>query len=222
MKNVLCFGDSLTWGTDPSTSVRYARHERWPAVMGEKIGAGRVHVIEEALGGRTTAFDDHTAAADRNAARILPTLLASHQPLDLVVILLGTNDLKPHISGSPGAAASGVKRLIEIVRTFPYLDGTSTPQILVVAPPHIVPTQHPFLGPMFAGAAQMGSELAAHLARICQELNCAFFDAGPHASASAVDGVHLDKTQTHLLGRALAAPIAKLLELEIEDERVNP
>lgn len=216
-KNVLCFGDSLTWGTDPSTTTRYQREERWPTIMAQRIGGERLHVIEEAMGGRTTSLNDYTFAADRNGVNILPVLLASHQPIDLLIIMLGVNDLKPHLSGSPVAAAAGVKRLVEIARGFPYAPNTPQPEILIVSPPHPVPTEHAFLGPLFSGASDIGHKLSSDLRRIADELDCPFFDAAETAKASPVDGVHLDRAQTRLLGEALAQPVALILGLEIHD-----
>ena len=93
-KTVLCYGDSLTWGYSAETVGRHAYEDRWPSVLQKALG-DRVRVIPEGLNGRTTAFDDHLADCDRNGARILPTILQSHNPLDLVIIMLGTNDMKP-------------------------------------------------------------------------------------------------------------------------------
>ena len=88
MKTILCYGDSLTWGYDAETLGRHALEDRWPSVLQKALGEG-VHVIAEGLNGRTTAYDDHLADCDRNGARILPTILQSHAPLDLVIIMLG-------------------------------------------------------------------------------------------------------------------------------------
>ncbi len=94
MKVVMAFGDSLTYGADAENNSRHAYEDRWPTVLEQGLG-GQARVIAEGLGGRTTVFDDFAADADRNGARVLPTLLGSHSPLDAVVIMLGTNDLKP-------------------------------------------------------------------------------------------------------------------------------
>lgn len=121
MKTILCYGDSLTYGSNAETGARHAFEDRWPTVLGEGLGADKVRIIAEGLGGRTTVFDEWGSPADLNGARILPTIIKSHTPLDCVVIMLGTNDLKPFVSGSALSSAMGMKRLAEIVRTFPYL-----------------------------------------------------------------------------------------------------
>ncbi len=212
MKNVLCYGDSLTWGTVPGGD-RHAFAERWPSVLGAELGSDKAHIIAEGLGGRNTVFDDFSAAADRNGARILPTILASHQPLDCVIIMLGTNDMKPYIAGSAPAAARGMKRLAEIIRTFPYGEGFTIPEIIMVSPPHCVKTGNVDLGPIFAGAPKESAKLALEYQRVAVEVGCEFFDAASVAIASPVDGVHLDAKNTIAIGKALAPMVKNLLKL---------
>lgn len=97
MKNVLCFGDSNTYGYDPAgmrdgTAVRYAHDVRWCGVAQRDLGEGW-HVIEEGLNGRTTVRDDMCHLdTNLNGIRALPMLLEAHKPLDAIVIMLGTND----------------------------------------------------------------------------------------------------------------------------------
>src|ERR1700744_6470807 len=141
-KVILAYGDSLTFGHDAEHQTRHAYEDRWPTVLEAGLG-GAARVIAEGLGGRTTAFDDWAAAADRNSVTTLPTVLSSHTPLDLVILFLGTNDTKSFINGSALGAAHGVKRLIEIVKTHPYAFGAPAPKVIVVSPPHLVPTNHP-------------------------------------------------------------------------------
>src|SRR4029453_18977150 len=113
---------------------RHPPGDRWPSVLQAALGATAT-VIPEGLNGRTTAFDDHMADADRNGARPLPPILATHSPLDLVIIMLGANDMKPFISGYAYGSKQGIERLVEIVRRHAYAFSATTPQVLVVAPP---------------------------------------------------------------------------------------
>ena len=99
MKTALCYGDSLTWGYCAVGPDRHAYEDRWPSVLAAELGPGVV-VIAEGLNGRTTAYDDHLADCDRNGARVLPTILQTHAPLDLIIIMLGANDMKPFICGA--------------------------------------------------------------------------------------------------------------------------
>lgn len=109
-KTVLCFGDSLTWGFDPrggEDRVRYGFSERWTRRLQAELGSS-YYVIEDGLSGRTTVFDD-PVIGDMNGLAQLPTALKTHMPLDLVVILLGTNDAKVRfgLNGDEIAAVSG-------------------------------------------------------------------------------------------------------------------
>ena len=90
---ILCFGDSNTWGYVPLTVDRYPESVRWTGVMAQALGAG-FRIIEEGQNGRTTVWDDPLEGDNKNGLRYLPACLESHHPLDLVIIMLGTNDLK--------------------------------------------------------------------------------------------------------------------------------
>lgn len=209
MKTVLAFGDSLTWGTDPAANARHPHASLWPSVVQEGIGS-RARVIAEGLGGRTTCYDDHSGPCDRNGARLLPTLLASHMPLDLVIIMLGTNDLKPALCGRAVGATAGMKRLVQIVRTYPYeKPGYPVPQVLIVAPPHCRAAAD---GQPASGRSIAESEALAPLyAALAAELGTGFFDAATVATASPIDGVHLDAAATAALGQALVEPVSQML-----------
>src|SRR5271154_5896287 len=126
-KRILVFGDSNSWGFAPcaanETTIRYDASTRWPTVMAARLGSA-VELVEEALSGRTTDLDDfeidlpsaHLRGAVFNGAKLLPAILASHLPLDLVIIMLGTNDLKARFKRSPqkiATAAPGLAKLIE-------------------------------------------------------------------------------------------------------------
>ncbi len=93
MKTVLCYGDSNTWGSDPETGERFAPEVRWPGVMARELGDG-FHVIEEGLPGRTTLREDPIEGSYKDGRAYLTPCLESHRPIDLVTIMLGTNDLR--------------------------------------------------------------------------------------------------------------------------------
>lgn len=216
MKTILAYGDSLTYGANPEPGgPRHAYEDRWPTALERQL-EGKARVIAEGLGGRTTAYDDWTAAADRNGARILPTLLASHAPLDLVIIMLGTNDLKPFVAGSAIYAARGARRLIEVVRGHFAATGETIPQTLLVAPPHAVETDY---GPMidnFGGTDHLLREtrmFSGHYAQLAKETGVGFFDAATVATAATGDGVHLDAANTRAIGEGLVPVVKSMLGL---------
>ncbi len=209
-KTVLAFGDSLTWGAAPDSGRRHDHGDRWPNVLATGL-RGLVRVIEEGLGGRTTAFDDYTAAYDRNGSRVLPILLASHSPLDLVIIMLGTNDLKPHICGSAFGAAQGMNRLVEVARTFPF-GLEPQPEVLVVAPP-LFRLREGGEAPRGDRDVEESRRLATAYREVADAFGCAFFDAATVATASPIDGVHLDAEQTRAIGFGLVPVVNELLGL---------
>lgn len=209
MKTVLCYGDSLTWGANAETGARHAYEDRWPSVLQKGLGHG-VRVIPEGLNGRTTVYDDHTADCDRNGARVLPTILHTHAPVDLVIVMLGTNDLKPVFANNSVIVGHGVKRLVEIVRHHAWQVETEGPEILIVSPPALSETDHALLGPMFAGRIAESQNLASVYRDLADELGCGFFDAGSVARTTPVDGVHMDAENTRAVGRGLE-PIVRMM-----------
>lgn len=216
MKTILCYGDSLTWGYDAGGPGRHPLSVRWPSVLQMELG-GSAHVIADGLNGRTTAFDDGLAGEDRNGARILPTVLGSHMPLDLVIIMLGSNDMKPWIHGRALAAAHGMRRLVQIVRGHPYFGGAKPPNVLLVSPPLVARTDNSEFADMFAGGNDASAKLAALYCSVASEMECGFFDAARVASATPTDGVHLDAENTRAIGRALAPLVREMLELQGEN-----
>ncbi|MBJ6986238.1 MULTISPECIES: GDSL-type esterase/lipase family protein [unclassified Devosia] len=216
MKTILAFGDSLTYGANPVTGgPRHAYEHRWPTALEQGLG-GAARVIAEGMGGRTTVCDDWFAPGDRNGGRILPTLLESHSPLDLVIIMLGTNDLKPAINGSALQASFGIRRLVQIIREHAAGKAIAAPAIIIAAPPHICDTDHADMIGHFGGFAHASSQsqlFAEHYARRAAELNTGFFDASTVAQADPRDGVHLDEANTRAIGLGLVPLVKQTLGL---------
>jgi lysophospholipase L1-like esterase len=212
LKTILCYGDSLTWGYSAELQGRHAYEDRWPSVLQAELGAA-ARVIPEGLNGRTTAYDDHLADADRNGARVLPTILASHDPLDLVVILLGTNDLKPFICGHAIGIKQGIERLVEVTRNHAYFFDAPPPAVLLVSPPPLCETDNADFAAMFEGGITESKKLAGLYAQIAEEHRCSFFDAGTVAKTTPLDGIHLDAENTRAIGKALAPVVKKTLGL---------
>ena len=212
MKTALCYGDSLTWGYCAVGPDRHAYEDRWPSVLAAELGPGVV-VIAEGLNGRTTAYDDHLADCDRNGARVLPTILQTHAPLDLIIIMLGANDMKPFICGRAIGAKQGMERLVEIVRGHAYPLGGRPPRVLLAAPPPLTATSDADFDAMFDGGVAESRKLARLYADLAREYDCGFFDAGSVARTTPIDGVHLDAENTRAIGSGLAPAVRALLEV---------
>lgn len=206
MTTVMCFGDSLTWGFDPESGMRFDPPDRWPTVMAAALGC---EVVVEALPGRTTVFDSPYVAG-RNGAQLLRPLLDSHLPLDAVVIMLGTNDLQVPLNLSARHAAAGLWTVLDVVARSCAGPGGTAPVALVVAPPPLV-EPHGFMGVFLAGRDEESRELAGHLREVAEHMGAGFLDAGQVVRPSAVDGVHLDRAGQRTLGRAVADALAGLL-----------
>lgn len=211
MKQILVYGDSLSWGIVPGTRGRHPFDVRWPGRLERRLReAGHdVRVIEDCLNGRRTVWEDPFKPG-RNGLAGLAQRIEVNSPLALVVLMLGNNDFQsmhPHVAWH---AAQGVGALVGEIRRAPIEPGMPVPPVLIVAPPPVRPP----VGTMadkFAGADRKCVGLSAALQCVADELGCPYFDAGGVIHASAIDGVHLDADQHLALGDALAAPVEALL-----------
>jgi lysophospholipase L1-like esterase len=219
-KRVLVFGDSNTWGWIPVKrgypTTRYAAEARWPGVAQAALGE-RYAVIEEALNGRTTDLADPAVpelpGAGLDGSAYLPAAIASHLPLDLVVIMLGTNDLKTTFDRSPEEIAQGIRRLVDIVGAQDRAAWTEypAPYVLVVAPPPMRRTER-FPAPVFANGIEKSAQLAGHYEAVARAAGVAYLDAGGITPADGVDGLHLSAEAHRRLGLAIADKIRAILE----------
>lgn len=214
MKTVLCYGDSNTWGCPPMTSfngaVRYDIHTRWPGVLRDQLGQG-YWVIEEGLGGRTTVWED-ALSPDRNGHTYLLPCLETHQPIDLVVLMLGTNDLKHRFGKSPYDIASGAGFLVDAIQVTPCGPDGSAPRVLLVCPPPTADPLPPLFADMFEGAIEKSRRLAPQYERIASEYGVHFLNAGDVIESSPVDGIHFEPEAHRRLAEAVAQQVRAILE----------
>ncbi len=211
MKTILVYGDSLTWGSVPGKPRRHPRIVRWSNVMANDLG-DEYEVITDGLRGRLTAYDENLADCNRNAAKTLPTALYAHAPLDLVVLMLGTNDMQPHIAGTAIAAMQGMRRLVTIVQTHFAGPDIINPKVLIVSPPKLCKTTDEFYTGFFEGTIEQSFRLSDYYLQIAQEKQCSYFDAATVAVTSPLDGVHLDEENTINIGKALAPVVKQILQ----------
>ncbi len=209
-RTVLCFGDSNTHGTPPvpnlGASGRYDRTTRWPALMSAHLGAAW-HVIEEGHPGRTTVHDDPIEGAHRNGLTVLPSMLESHKPIDVVILMLGTNDLKGRFSVNATDIALSLERLIGVIGAFACGPNGTNPGILLVSPPPIIETG--CLAEMFQGGQAKSHGLATAIAAAATRANVAFLDAGAHIAVSPIDGIHYDKAAHATLALVLTRTVTE-------------
>ena len=211
MKQIFVYGDSLSWGIVPGTRERQPFAVRWPGRL-EAALAGRgaaVRVIEDCLNGRRTVWDDPFKPG-RNGLMGLAQRIEIHSPLELVILMLGTNDFQSMHAHNPWHSSQGIAALVLAIRTAPIEPGMAVPQVLVVAPPPIRNPKGP-IAPKFEGGDRRCAGLAEAYKRVCDDLGCRFFDSATIISTSNLDGVHLDAEQHLILGRALSELVQPLL-----------
>ena len=207
MRTILCFGDSNTHGQVPGGTPldRYGLHERWPGVMARALGDGW-HVIEEGLSGRTTVRDDPIEGAHKNGRTYLRPCLQSQMQLDLVIIMLGTNDLKARFNQPASEVAMGIGCLVHDIKELLPGRGGTVPEIMVVSPPPMLDDIKEWRG-IFAGGPEKSRQLAMEFEIIADSLEVHFFDAGSVASCDPIDGFHINREAHAALGLALAREV---------------
>ncbi|MDR1579270.1 MAG: SGNH/GDSL hydrolase family protein [Synergistaceae bacterium] len=217
-KRILCYGDSNTWGFMPegqpedlSYWLRYPFETRWTGILQGLLGP-EYRIIEEGLNGRTTMWDD-PCAPYRNALSYIDACLETHAPIDLIMIMLGTNDLKPRIAGRACDSAEGVRVLVNKIRQNPSGRNRTLPPILITSPvavgTHIDKT---FFSDEFGGKNAHEESLKApeYLKIKAHLLGCEFLDAAKYAKTGA-DAIHLDTESHRKLAEALAEKIRKII-----------
>jgi lysophospholipase L1-like esterase len=220
MPRILCYGDSNTWGfasVPEPPAPRYPRAERWPGVLADALGPD-FEVIEEGLNGRTTDLADPThpeiGGAGLNGLDYLPACLASHLPLDLVIIALGTNDLKAMYARAPLRIALGAARLLEAVTAIGAGVGTPydrSPDALLICPPPLGEMSH--FADMFAGGHEKARALPALYAQVAALCGAGFLDAGRVIHSDGADGLHWTAAKQRALGQAVAEAARARLSL---------
>lgn len=206
MKNILCFGDSNTFGSHP-LGGRHPYGDRWTGRLQALLGS-EYRVIEEGLGGRTTVFDDQIAPG-RNGRPALPIAIATHNPIDLIILMLGTNDLKDQYHATVWDLGKAMEQLMHIIDTFPYAPHYKKPQVLLVSPVLIGERieESPF-GCFTHNAVEKSACFARVYAQVADAYNAHFFDAARVASPSEEDQLHMD-AESH---GALAIALAKCIQ----------
>lgn len=211
-KRILCFGDSNTFGSRPSGG-RFDEHTRWPMRMQEVLGE-EFTVIEEGFGGRTTVFDDPVEGGYKSGAAYLPPCLMSHNPIDLVILMLGTNDLKMRFGMNARTIAEGNMRLIRLIMQYGMNADGLAPKILLVSPPVVGDwiAQTSFADVFGPDAPEKSRKFAAEFARYARLMRCEFLDAAQYVQPSKTDAIHLDQENHLKLADAMADRVLTILK----------
>ena len=209
---ILCYGDSNTWGYEPLTGMRLLRKQRWTGVL-QQLLRESYYVVEEGLNGRTTVWEEPFRDG-RNGLKALLPVLESHAPLALVILMLGTNDLKHHLNVSAHESSSGIAALVQTIhQSAAGLHDAAPPKILVVAPCKFgeLPA---LLNHDYEGGAEKSALLPIFYRQVCVDLHCEFLDANEVATAGD-DGIHLNAAGHRQLAAALAPVVRKLVDVPV-------
>jgi lysophospholipase L1-like esterase len=206
-KHVLCYGDSNTWGSIPGSKDRYPRNVRWTGVL-QKLLGDSYYVLEEGCNGRTTVWDD-PVEGDKNGKTYLMPCLWSHRPVDLVVLMLGTNDLKIRYSVPPSDIARSIGILAKIILKSEAGPQAGAPKLLIVAPPRLAKLTE-FLE-MFEEGTEKSKKLGENYEKVAKELNVSFLDADKIVLSSNKDGIHWEAGEHMKFAKALAEIIPGLM-----------
>ena len=213
MKTVVCYGDSNTWGADPEIpNARFPINVRYPGVLQEILGAEYL-IREEGVCARTTAFDDPIDPY-RDGAAYVECCMLTHMPVDLLTVMLGTNDLKKHLHQTAFSSAKGLELLIRRAQNKEYGVGGKPPKILVISPvevgPHIEET---WLGEYFdKHSREIGLQLSGYYKKVADMYGCSFMDAAQITGPSPADALHIGADGHKKLADALAEKIKEILE----------
>ncbi|MTI44054.1 lysophospholipase L1-like esterase [Roseibium hamelinense] len=209
--SVVCFGDSLTWGFNPVDRTRYGPHLRWTRLLQKELGES-FYIIEEGLNGRTTVFED-PVRGDKNGLAHLATIRKTHMPIDILIIMLGTNDLQSRFQMSAETIGAAMSRLLDYSGRDTDDPEGRAPKTLLVCPPPLgvfaeTPFEDFFLGDDRHDQARKLPEVYQRIARL---YGAEFFDAGSVVSVSKVDAIHLDPEMQPPLARAIAERVRQMV-----------
>lgn len=199
MKQLLCFGDSNTWGLIPKTNERYSWGERWTSILQEKLYDKDVRVLEEGLCGRTTVFDD-AYRKNRNGLKSLPEILETSYPIDAAVIMLGTNDCKAYYKSNSYNIAKGLGLCIDELLKY-----ISPEKVLIVSPIFLGDTvwKEEFDPEFDSHSVDIAKGLFLEYKKVAQTKGTNIISASDFAQPSDVDQEHLTKEGHQLLARAI-------------------
>lgn len=218
MKNIMCYGDSNTYGYNPQNGLRYPPSIRWPKRLQALLGQD-YYVVEEGCNGRTTVFVDPEEEWKTGISSLKP-ILNSHKPLDLVILMLGSNDLKYFYHADARSIAAGAGKMVEEIRAFSLYKQGYAPQVLLISPPvlgdHI---EDSAFGDHFKKEAVEESRLfGTFFEEEARKLNCPFLDAALLVSSSETDCLHLTAEAHAILAKGIAGKVLEILTEPDQEE----
>ena len=212
-KTIVCFGDSNTHGYNSQNMGRFTEKERWTCLLAEMLGEEYL-VREEGMGGRTTVFDDPLFEGLCGMDYIYPCMM-THEPVSLLIVMLGTNDVKERFAVNPENIAKGMERLLtKAMRSLEAWEN-QRPNVLLIAPPPIEKGYETtfIYGEMGDHCVEKSQKLAAVYKEVANRLGCHFLDAGAIEGVSMYpyDYMHLSLDGHRCLAEELARVIPEII-----------
>ena len=207
-KTILCYGDSNTFGLMPDLQNRYPYTVRWTGRLQKELGE-EYYVIEEGLGGRTTVWDDPVEMHKNGKTYLLPCL-ESHRPIDLVILMLGTNDLKERFHVSSFDVGQSVKNLLSCIRSSASGPDFAPPEILLVCPAPIRDRGNRDLQRMLGAGFQKRLELDGYLAPLAEAMQVHYLNPGDRVEVSQTDGIHYTEQGHKVMAELIKEKIERI------------
>lgn len=204
MKSILCYGDSNTWGYNPVDGNRHRYEDRWTTQLQTLLGE-EYNVIPEGLNGRTTVWDDPIKECVNGKDYLIPCL-ESHKPIDKVVIMLGTNDLKLRLNLPAKDIADGLELLIKkIIKSDTGVDGS--PDILILIPPETRELSN--FKESFGDCHQKSLDIVPYYKDIAKRYGLNYLEIGKYVRFSNLDGIHMESDQLGIFAQKVYEKIKK-------------
>ncbi len=208
-KTILCYGDSNTWGYDANTHDRFPYDKRWTSIL-ESILGEKYKVIAEGLCARTTVLDDPYEGENKNGKRYISLILETHRPVDCIILMLGTNDLKKKFNATAWDIAQGAQTLIdEILKCGFFVQ--SARNIILVAPPEVGKLAGTDFEKLFEDAEEKSKELGKYFHETALAKNCSFIDSAKYIKPTPLDAIHLDENAHAELAKVIADKVMEIM-----------
>ena len=214
---ILCYGASNTWGFIPNSfnftaglAERYDFNDRWTGILSREMIDWEI--IEEGLNGRTTMFDDEVAKKPmRNGLTFFPIFLETHYPLDVVIFMLGTNDIKIQYNKSPTEIAEGMLKLVQLAIKSNKGRNGLPPKVLVISPQPIISTglSRTYYDDL---SIEKSVSLPQVFRQICIDAECDFLDISQDIQSSEKDGIHLELSEHKKLANIIKVKLLSMFE----------
>ena len=196
MKNILCYGDSNTFGFNPKDNSRYDENTRWTAIL-QKNSGSEYNVINEGMPNRT-GFVDNPDGFLFSSQKHFPEVLSKIESVYALILAIGTNDLMFEYNVTFDTVEKGLNNLIKMAKE-------KTNNIIIV-PPTIMNENvlNGYFSSMFDTTSIIKSkEVGKIFKKVALETNCRYFDINEFVMPSDIDGLHYDEKSHKLIADKL-------------------